>query len=565
MFYWKNRDNVIPSDSCSDVPDHPSTGASTVKVVEASVPTVTPSETLKNTDVSAATEKPALKPVEHVLGLKDNDNNVKHKGEITSSLSETASMSGSISTSDSASESLLNPTNSRPKRNCAKRKYKNYKHMCKSGSSSAENDTTPSKQAKPLPGSIPSLSRLRAQELISRHCIKLDVPSQGTTQTDTDLDRYSGDTECYSDNDAISSNKGSAKPMTLSPKTDKPKRKVKTKPIVSSGVQNTPTPKPKSVTMQTSNGKLEIRHKGIRIQKTIRKHGCLKCKFVGDSNREINNHYRNNHQPLPCKYCSKSFNNPSSYRRHKYKHTKTEDKSFTCYRCNKTFPFESQLTSHKDIHRRLATFRCYFPGCTKYFRREATLVAHLKIHNGPILQCDQCDYTCKDQRYLSQHYRTHTGEKKYFCQKCDEGFIFYQLFKNTRFLMKVMNIELSIFVEIKFKIFCRIYSSCDIKNDSAKLALCPHPMSPPPMSPPMSQQNWPYVPTLCPPYVPPMSPLCPLLCPPYVPLCPPYVPSYVPPMSPLCPPYVPTYDSAKLALCPHHSQSQGSICYLIYI
>ena len=64
--------------------------------------------------------------------------------------------------------------------------------------------------------------------------------------------------------------------------------------------------------------------------------------------------------------------------------------------------------------------------------------------------------------------------------------------------------------------------------DSAKLALCPHPMfplcpllcpllCPPPMSPlcppcpPMTQQNWPDASTLCP-------PLCPLLCPPYVPL-----------------------------------------------
>ena len=207
--------------------------------------------------------------------------------------------------------------------------------------------------------------------------------------------------------------------------------KVKTKTLASSGIHNTPQPN-KTVTMKTSSGQLDIEHKGIRIRKPTRKHGCPKYKFIGNSNREINNHYRNNHQPLLCKYCAKAFNNPSSYRRHMYKHTKAAEKYFTCYRCDKSFPFESQLTSHKDINRRLATFHRFFPGCTKYFRRETTLVAHLKIHNGPTLHCDKCDYTCKDQHYLSQHYRCHTGEKKYFCQKCDEGFWFYQQWKRHR-------------------------------------------------------------------------------------------------------------------------------------
>ena len=214
-----------------------------------------------------------------------------------------------------------------------------------------------------------------------------------------------------------------------------PTTKVKNKTIASSGVQNTsqkPKPIPKKVVMTTSNGQLNIEHKGLKLSKPPRNHGCPKCKFVGSSNKEINNHYRNNHQPLPCKYCSKTFNNPSSYRRHKYLHTKPTENLFTCYRCNKTFPFESQLTSHKDIHRRLATFCCFSPGCTKFFRREATLVAHLKIHNGPTLHCDQCEYTCKDQRYLSQHYRCHTGEKKYPCGKCSEGFTFYQQLKRHR-------------------------------------------------------------------------------------------------------------------------------------
>ena len=427
--YWKNRDIAnTPHFDLKQTTAEPSTPIDKPILTQ---PGTTPNN-----------EEPVKTPDIPITSTNEHDTPVTPSNTVrkTTSGSETASMSGIITSSgndndsDSMSESLLKLTNSRPSRTCTKRKYKNYKNMCKSESSSSTDDTTPSKQTKPIPGALPSLSRMRAQELISRHRIKTDGLVPKVTQNDKDTAGYSGDTEYYSDEDAISSNsnyhhddKSSASPTN----------KVNNKTIASSGVHNTsqkPKPKPKKVVMTTSNGQLNIEHKGLKLRKPTRKHGCPKCKFVGSTNKEINNHYRNNHQPLPCKYCSKTFNNPSSYRRHKYLHTKPTENLFTCYRCNKTFPFESQLTSHKDIHRRLATFRCFSPGCTKFFRREATLVAHLKIHNGPTLQCDQCEYTCKDQRYLSQHDRCHTGEKKYSCGKCSKGFTFYQQLKRHRVL-----------------------------------------------------------------------------------------------------------------------------------
>ena len=422
--YWKNRDNANTPHSDPEQP-----------TVDSSAPIDKPilpqSGTVPNSEKPIQTSKtPTTSNNEHDTPVTPNNTVQK-----TISGSETASMSGSITCSDndSMSESILKPTNSRSSRTCTKRTYKNYKNMCNTDSSSTD-ETTPSKQTKPVPGALPSLSRMRAQELISRHRITTEGLLPKVKQNDKDTAGYSGDTEYYSDEDAKSSN-------ISSHQDDKPPvspiNKVKDKTIASSGVQNTsqkPKPKPKKVVMTTSKGQLNIEHKGLKLSKPPRKHGCPKCKFIGSSNKEINNHYRNNHQLLPCKYCSKTFNNPSSYRRHKYLHTKPMENLFTCYRCNKTFPFESQLTSHKDIHRRLATFRCFSPGCTKFFRREATLVAHLKIHNGPTLHCDQCDYTCKDQRYLSQHYRCHTGEKKYSCVKCSEGFTFYQQLKRHRVL-----------------------------------------------------------------------------------------------------------------------------------
>ena len=135
----------------------------------------------------------------------------------------------------------------------------------------------------------------------------------------------------------------------------------------------------------------------------------------------MNNHCCNNHEPLKCRFCSKNFNNPGSSCHHGFWHMK----NFVCPRCDKAFPFESQLLSHKEKHHQLSTFACFYPGCKKMFRREASLVAHVRVHKGLDIKCDQCGYTCKNRRYLTQHYRMHTGEKKYSCKHCNKQFTFY--------------------------------------------------------------------------------------------------------------------------------------------
>ena len=73
--------------------------------------------------------------------------------------------------SDSVSEALLKHIFNRPQRNTLSKVYKNYKHMCNIESSS-DGEQKSTKCIKPLPGALPSQSRLRAQALISKHLIK---------------------------------------------------------------------------------------------------------------------------------------------------------------------------------------------------------------------------------------------------------------------------------------------------------------------------------------------------------------------------------------------------------
>ena len=327
----------------------------------------------------------------------------------------------SVDSNGSLSESLLKPVLTRSNRRASMKKYVNFKHMCNSNSSSDAEPTI--KPLKPLPGHSPSSSRLRAQELINKHRIP---------KSECDTDGYSGDTEDCTDSENNSkhdeehtSNVSCSNMKLKSPNTnlDPPK------PTISEEPNKSIKSKRKILTKtKTKGGQLNIELKGILKRKKIRKSTCPKCKFSGFSTKELNEHYRKTHQPIPCTICFKTFNNPSSHRRHMYIHTKVSN-TFSCHRCSKTFPFESQLRSHKDIHRRLSNFACFAAGCKKVFRREASLIAHVQQHNGPLIKCDQCEYTCRDQRYLTQHYRTHTGAKPYDCKNCAKKFTFYEQWK----------------------------------------------------------------------------------------------------------------------------------------
>ena len=241
----------------------------------------------------------------------------------------------SVDSDGSLSESLLKPVQTRSNRRASMKKYVNFKHMCNSNSSSDAEPTV--KPLKPLPGHSPSSNRLRAQELINKH----RIPKSGC-----DTDGYSGDTEDCTDSDNESKHDEEHTPnvscsnMKLEPPDTNP---VPAKPTLSKEPNKPIKTKRKILSKtKTKSGQLDVELKGIIKTKKKCKITCPKCKFSGFSTKELNEHYRKTHQPIPCTSCLKTFNNPSSHRRHMYIHTKAEN-TFSCHRCSKTFPFESPI------------------------------------------------------------------------------------------------------------------------------------------------------------------------------------------------------------------------------
>ena len=235
--------------------------------------------------------------------------------------------------------------------------------MCNSDTPSEDADNLV-KPLKPVPGSLPSSSHMRAQELIKKHLL----PKSPNT-TEDESDGYSGDTEEYIDSDLEHGNQHSSDDVSINnvkPKLEPPDPVPDpNKPSTSKGLVKPVKTKPRIVSkIKTKKGQLDIELKGYIKTKKVRKVTCPKCKFIGFSTKELNEHYWKKHQPIPCNSCLKTFTNPSSHRRHMYIHTNATN-TFTCHRCTKTFPFESQLHSHKDFRHRLSTFACLQPGVRK--------------------------------------------------------------------------------------------------------------------------------------------------------------------------------------------------------
>ena len=203
--FWKNRDKNF-----NDVKPTPKLEKDCDMIlgnVEQSVPT-SPVETKMNTDEDT-NHKMEIEPMcskpENQIGSVDSEyedtsvNNAKKSDPNPVELSEYDSLS-------SESDSIIDPVKSKPVRRLRKRV--NYADMCNDSSSSDEDsDRNRHKfKEKPLPGTGPSLSRLRAQELISRHRV-IDHPPDpihvGTSSDPevkynvADTTDYSGDTDEY--------------------------------------------------------------------------------------------------------------------------------------------------------------------------------------------------------------------------------------------------------------------------------------------------------------------------------------------------------------------------------
>ena len=115
-----------------------------------------------------------------------------------------------------------------------------------------------------------------------------------------------------------------------------------------------------------------------------RRFKCRICPEILDSVQKYNHHYREKHPPLPCPYCTRSFNAPCYLSRHLYSHAEV---MYECEKCDKGFAFKSEFTTHKRRHINDNDYVCMKANCSKRFKRESELKAHVKTHRKTSIKC----------------------------------------------------------------------------------------------------------------------------------------------------------------------------------
>ena len=188
----------------------------------------------------------------------------------------------------------------------------------------------------------------------------------------------------------------------------------------------------------------------FRSKMLVSKYDCNLCHKKITHPKQHNLAVHSELKPYKCKYCDKSFNDPSALRRHHKIHEANNVKSFACSICDKKFTTREYLRLHGRSHQE-ETFQCKLcfskikgkfkfrdhvkahstsikcSLCDKTFQRRCKLNIHLKgFHNqGVRISCTECSSTFKTKGYLQKHMKYLHSKKdleKLVCDICNKQF-----------------------------------------------------------------------------------------------------------------------------------------------
>ena len=185
---------------------------------------------------------------------------------------------------------------------------------------------------------------------------------------------------------------------------------AKTDPVV----EDTEDSKPKGYVKVTTHG---IRKKTNSDRRSYR---CSICGLRKRSAHNLNVHHKKRHSSQMCGVCGKVFELASSLNHHMYTHN---ERRFFCENCSFHCHFESELKKHNISHHSQPSHQCMKRNSGRWFKRKSDLVLHLETHKKELLECDQCDFMTKLEKYLKEHKKSHENTLPYSCKICGKRFL----------------------------------------------------------------------------------------------------------------------------------------------
>ena len=159
-------------------------------------------------------------------------------------------------------------------------------------------------------------------------------------------------------------------------------------------------------------------------------HQCPHCPYLAKRSRILINHIRTHsgEKPYSCEQCGQSFTQLGGLSYHmRTKHSTDQTKVHQCPHCPySTKDSARSLQRHIRTHTGEKTYTC--EECDQSFIQPSSLSYHMRTKHSTdqtkVYQCPHCPYSTKhNSTILQRHIRTHTGEKPYSCKECDQSFI----------------------------------------------------------------------------------------------------------------------------------------------
>ncbi|KYN07584.1 hypothetical protein ALC62_01404 [Cyphomyrmex costatus] len=163
-------------------------------------------------------------------------------------------------------------------------------------------------------------------------------------------------------------------------------------------------------------------------------HKCGTCNKEFKYTTHLRDHEKTHtgEKPYQCEFCKYKCGDE------RFKSNKdlyAGGKSHQCGTCNKEFKYTTHLRRHERTHTGEKPYQCEF--CKYKCGQKVHLTRHVKLkHNnderfksnkdlyagGVLHKCGTCNKEFKYTTHLRDHERTHTGEKPYQCEFCENKF-----------------------------------------------------------------------------------------------------------------------------------------------